>query len=166
MSEKCPKNVQESLRGAENIIFGHSLDYFCLFGRCFCLVTLSIARPLQAWTHFTQPCRVCSQLFWFCRQVPLSSAGSTILVLSRGSFSEADIRCSETCCPARGVKVQWHVPSAKAEANRRLQQLLQEVAMLIATALLEGLLKGSPHKLGYLLPALSHAPLPPSSLTL
>ena len=39
MSEKCPK--------IENTIFGHFWDNFCLFGRCFCLVTLSNARPVQ-----------------------------------------------------------------------------------------------------------------------
>ena len=50
MSEKCrkcAKNVQKLSRRAENTIFGHFLDNFCLFGRCFCLVTLSNARPLQ-----------------------------------------------------------------------------------------------------------------------
>ena len=45
--QKCPKNVQKLSRGAENTIFGHFLDIFCLFGRCFCLVTLSNARSLQ-----------------------------------------------------------------------------------------------------------------------
>ena len=43
-SKKCPKNVQKCLEvngGAENTIFGH----FGQFGRCFCLVTLSNARP-------------------------------------------------------------------------------------------------------------------------
>ena len=54
MSKKCPKMSLKGLkmskklsRGAENTIFGHFLDNFCLFGRCFCLVTLSNARPLQ-----------------------------------------------------------------------------------------------------------------------
>ena len=54
MSTKCPKNVEKCLKnvrklsgGAENTIFGHFLDNFCLFGRCFCLVALSNARPLQ-----------------------------------------------------------------------------------------------------------------------
>ena len=51
---KCPKIVRKSAKivqklseGAENTIFGHVLNNFCLFGRCFCLVTLSNARPLQ-----------------------------------------------------------------------------------------------------------------------
>ena len=47
MSEKCRKNVEKLSRGAANTIFGHFLDKFCLFSRCFCLVTLSNARPLQ-----------------------------------------------------------------------------------------------------------------------
>ena len=47
MSEKCPENVQKMSGGAENAIFGHFLDKFCLFGPCFCLVTLSNACPLQ-----------------------------------------------------------------------------------------------------------------------
>ena len=50
MSEKCWKmseKCQKLSGGAENTIFGHYLDKFCLFGRCFCLVTLSNARPLQ-----------------------------------------------------------------------------------------------------------------------
>ena len=47
MSRKCPKNVQKLSGGTANTIFGHILDIFCLFGRCFCLVTLSNARPLQ-----------------------------------------------------------------------------------------------------------------------
>ena len=48
MSEKCRKNVRNIVQmGAVNTIFGHFLDKFCLFGRCFCLVTLSNARPLQ-----------------------------------------------------------------------------------------------------------------------
>ena len=47
MSEKCRKNVGKLSGGAENTIFRHFLDNFCLFGRCFCLVTLSNARPLQ-----------------------------------------------------------------------------------------------------------------------
>ena len=41
------ENVQKLSEGDENTIFGHFLDNFCLFGRCFCLVTLSNARPLQ-----------------------------------------------------------------------------------------------------------------------
>ena len=49
--EKCPKNVQKLPGGAENTIFGHVLDNFCLFGRCFCLVTLSNARPLPETCH-------------------------------------------------------------------------------------------------------------------
>ena len=48
MSEKCPRFVQ---RGCNNI-FRHFLDNFCLLGRCFCLVTLSNARPLQLWMPF------------------------------------------------------------------------------------------------------------------
>ena len=53
MSKKCPKNVQKLSRGAENTIFGHVLDNFCLFGRCFCLVTLSNVRPLQVYGRLT-----------------------------------------------------------------------------------------------------------------
>ena len=45
--EKCPKNVQKWSGGAENTIFGHFLDKSCLFGPCFCWVTLSNACPLQ-----------------------------------------------------------------------------------------------------------------------
>ena len=52
MSEKCRKNVRKMSRGAENTIFGHFLDNFCLFGRCFGLMTLSNARPLQLWGVF------------------------------------------------------------------------------------------------------------------
>ena len=48
MFEKCPKLS----RGAENTIFRHFLGNFCLFGRCFCLATLSNARPLQHLRHF------------------------------------------------------------------------------------------------------------------
>ena len=55
MWTECPKNVenmseecaQKLSRGTANTIFGHFLGIFCLFGRCFCLVTLSNARPLQ-----------------------------------------------------------------------------------------------------------------------
>ena len=53
MSTKCPKmskNVRKLSGEAENTIFRHFLDNFCLFGRCFCLVTLSNARPLQTKT--------------------------------------------------------------------------------------------------------------------
>ena len=54
MSTKRPKNVEkmsENLSGGtENTIFRHFLDIFCLFGRCFCLVTLSNARPLRLLT--------------------------------------------------------------------------------------------------------------------
>ena len=49
MSEKYLKNVQKLSGGAENTIFGHFLDSFCLFGQRFGLVTLSNARPLQEW---------------------------------------------------------------------------------------------------------------------
>ena len=52
MSKKCPKIVQKLSRGAESTIFGHFLDNFCLFGRCFCLVTLSNARPFPAPIRF------------------------------------------------------------------------------------------------------------------
>ena len=48
--KKCPENVQKLSGGAENTIFGHFLDIFCVFGRCFCLVTLSNARPLQRYS--------------------------------------------------------------------------------------------------------------------
>ena len=47
MSKKYRENVQKLSGGAENTIFGHFLENFCLFGGCFCLVTLSNARPLQ-----------------------------------------------------------------------------------------------------------------------
>ena len=54
MSTECQKNVQKMSEnvqklsgGAENAIFGHFLDSFCLLGRHFCLVTLSNARLLQ-----------------------------------------------------------------------------------------------------------------------
>ena len=47
MSKKCPENVEKLSAGAENTIFGHFLDNFCLFGRCFCLVTLSNVRLLE-----------------------------------------------------------------------------------------------------------------------
>ena len=45
LSEKCP----ELSGGAEDTIFRHFSDIFGLFGRCLCLMTLSIARPLQAY---------------------------------------------------------------------------------------------------------------------
>ena len=47
MSEKCRTNVRKLSGGTGNTIFGQFLDIFCLFGRCFCVVTLSNARPLQ-----------------------------------------------------------------------------------------------------------------------
>ena len=61
MSEKCRKNVEKLSGGAERTIFGHCLDNFCLFGRCFCLVTLSNARPLQT-CHIRARCRRVSVL--------------------------------------------------------------------------------------------------------
>ena len=45
--KNCRKNVQKLSGGAERTIFGHFWGNFCLLGRCFCLVTLSNARPLQ-----------------------------------------------------------------------------------------------------------------------
>ena len=43
MSERYPKIV----RRVETHTFRTFFDNFCLFGRCFCLVALSYARPLQ-----------------------------------------------------------------------------------------------------------------------
>ena len=45
MSEKCPKIVQRGRKHDFRTFF----DNFCLFGRCFCFVTLSNPRPLQAY---------------------------------------------------------------------------------------------------------------------
>ena len=53
--EKMSENVQKLSRGAENTIFGHFLDNLCLFGQCFCLVTLSNARPLQLYSIYKEP---------------------------------------------------------------------------------------------------------------
>ena len=51
MSEKCRKNVRKMSKNCPEALqtqfCGHFLDIFCLFGRCFCLVTLSNARPLR-----------------------------------------------------------------------------------------------------------------------
>ena len=56
MSEKCPKNVRKMSGRAENTIFRHFFDSFCLFGRRFCLVTLSNARPFQTCCKSTCLC--------------------------------------------------------------------------------------------------------------
>ena len=58
MSEKCRKNVRKCLKNVSKHNFRTFLDNFCIFGRCFCLVTLSNACPLQPFdeTH--------SALFW------------------------------------------------------------------------------------------------------
>ena len=45
--EKCPNNDQRLSRRGRKQNFRTFLDNFCLFGRCFSLVTLSNARPLQ-----------------------------------------------------------------------------------------------------------------------
>ena len=66
MSKKCLKNIPKLFGGAASKIFGHFLDNFWLFGRCFSVVTLSNARPLQFWGELlviwkqwfeTVPCR-------------------------------------------------------------------------------------------------------------
>ena len=44
---KCPKNVQKLSKNCAEGLKTQFSDNFCLFGRCFCLVTLSNARLLQ-----------------------------------------------------------------------------------------------------------------------
>ena len=58
MSNKWPKDVQKMSKkcpkmsgGAESTICGYFVDLSCQFGRCFCLVALTNARPLQLWPH-------------------------------------------------------------------------------------------------------------------
>ena len=46
--EKCLKNIKNLSGGTANAVLG---TFFLLFGRCFCLVTLSNVRPLQVWEY-------------------------------------------------------------------------------------------------------------------
>ena len=78
LSNQCLKNVQKLSRGAANTIFRLFLDSFCLFGRCFHLVTLSNARPLQ--------------LFWVPQLSPLCSFRGDLLEKQKKQSRWASVR--------------------------------------------------------------------------